>query len=90
VRCFCIITLDDDPHSETPGLADNRPSKRRRVTATDNSGTDDDMDNFFRDDTAAADQHDEENKTHNTRPSNDGELAVGGNIPPPFVFVILC
>jgi len=84
VRCFCIITLDDDPHSETPSLADNRPSKRCRVTATNDSGTNDNMDDYVGDNTAAADQHDEENKTHNMWPSNDGKLAVGSNIPPPF------
>ncbi|KAG1798006.1 hypothetical protein EV424DRAFT_1648295 [Suillus variegatus] len=53
---------------ETPGLIDNRPSKRRRVAATDDS--------------ASADQHDEENETHGTRPLNNGESAAGGSCTP--------
>lgn len=48
------------------------------------------MDDFFGDDTASADQHDEENETHGTRPLNNGESAAGGNIPRPCVFIILC
>ncbi|KAG1833249.1 hypothetical protein DFJ58DRAFT_918104 [Suillus subalutaceus] len=67
---------------ETPGLTDNRPSKRRRVAATDDSGTDDDMDDFFGDDTAAADQHDEENETR-SRTLNQSNPGGPQNDAPP-------
>ncbi|KAG1759637.1 hypothetical protein EDD22DRAFT_955715 [Suillus occidentalis] len=58
---------------ETPGLTDNRPSKRCRVATANDSGTDDDMDDFFGDDTATTEQDDQETETHRAQLTNNGE-----------------
>ncbi|KAG1857769.1 hypothetical protein F4604DRAFT_1931249 [Suillus subluteus] len=54
----------------------------KEVAATDDSGTNDNMDNFFGDDTAAADQHDEENETRSPTPNQSNPGSPQNDAPP--------